>query len=462
MKFQKEKYFGNSDFYKMLFSISIPIMIQNGITNFVGLLDNVMIGQIGTQAMSGVSIVNQILFVYNLCIFGAVSGAGIFAAQYYGQRNKAGVQYTVRFKFLLCVVITTLMILLCLTYGNSLIGLFLNGDGSVQNIQSTLQNGRVYMLVMLFGLPFFMLTQIYGSTLRACGQTVLPMKAGIIAILINLVLNYVLIYGKFGFPALGVAGAAAATVCSRIVECAIVLITIHVKHAAYDFVEGLYQNFYIPKEVIYNILRKGTPLLVNETMWGFGMSTLAACYSLHGLHVVGAMNITNTIGNLFNIVLIAMGEAVAIIVGQILGTGDMKRAKDTAGKIIFTSLILCIGVSVIMILVAPFFPKLYNTSDEIRRMSSTLITLYAIFIPQNAVMNTCYFTLRSGGKTMLAFFFDSFYLWCFNIPVAFLLTRFTLLSVFVVFTCVQLADTIKTILGVVLVKKGIWLQKIVD
>ena len=462
MRFQKEKWFGNSDFYKMLFSISVPIMIQNGITNFVGLLDNVMIGQIGTQAMSGVSIVNQILFVYNLCIFGAVSGAGIFAAQYYGQKNKEGVQYTVRFKFLLCILITTLMILLCLTYGDALIGLFLNGEGSAGNIRATLNNGKIYMFLMLLGLPFFMLTQIYGSTLKACGQTVLPMKAGIIAILINLVLNYVLIYGKFGFPVLGVSGAAIATVCSRLVECSIILVAIHVKHSTYNFVEGLYSGFYIPGDVVGKITKKGTPLLINETMWGAGMSTLAACYSLHGLHVVGAMNITNTIGNLFNIVLIAMGEAVAIIVGQILGTGDMKRAKDTANKIIATSLLLCIGVAFILVLVAPAFPKLYNTSDEIRHMATVLITLVAVFIPQNALLNTCYFTLRSGGKTMLAFFFDSFYVWCFNIPVSFLLTHFTSLNIFVIFTCVQLADTVKTILGIILVQKGIWLQKIVD
>lgn len=462
MTFHKERWFGDRVFYKMLFSISIPIMIQNGITNFVGLLDNVMIGQIGTDAMSGVSIVNQILFVYNLCIFGAVSGAGIFTAQYYGQKNKEGVQYTVRFKALLCIVISLLMIFLCLTNGNLLIGLFLNGEGSAANIQATLNNGRNYMLIMLAGLPFFMLTQIYGSTLKACSHTMLPMKAGIIAILINLVLNYVLIYGKFGFPVLGVSGAAIATVCSRLVECAIVLITVHVKHSTYDFVEGLYHTFYIPKDVAGKIIRKGTPLLVNETMWGAGMSTLAACYSLHGLHVVGAMNITNTIGNLFNIVLIAMGEAVAIIVGQILGTGDMKRAKDTATKIIVISLLLCMGVAAVLILVAPVFPKFYNTSNEIRHMATILIILVAVFIPQNALLNTCYFTLRSGGKTILAFFFDSFYIWCFNIPVAFLLTKFTSLNIFLIFTCVQLADTVKTILGLVLVKKGIWLQKIVD
>lgn len=458
----RQKYFGDAAFYRMVFVIAIPIMIQNGITNFVNMLDNIMIGQIGTEAMTGVSIVNQILFVYNLCIFGAVSGAGIFTAQYYGQKNTEGIRHTVRFKLLTATVITLLTILLCIFGGQSLINIYLTGEGTAASIQASMASGREYMLFMLTGLPFFMITQVYGSTLKECGQTVLPMKAGVAAICINLVLNYLLIYGKFGFPMLGVKGAAIATVCSRVIEMAIIVVSVHRDTVKNPFAIGLYRSFAIPADVVKRITIKGTPLLLNETLWSAGMATLAGCYSLRGVNVVAAFNISNTINNLFQISFIAMGDAVAIIVGQILGTGDMKKAKDTAAKMIVFSVLLCACVAVLMFFVAPVFPNFYKTEEDIKQLAAKLIMISALFIPQHALLNSLYFTLRAGGKTMIAFFFDSVFIWCVSVVLALILARFTTLSILWLYFFVQLADGLKAIIGLILVKKGVWLQNIVD
>lgn len=462
MKHFRQKYFGDAAFYKMVFAIAIPIMIQNGITNFVNMLDNIMIGQIGTEAMTGVSIVNQILFVYNLCLFGAVSGAGIFTAQYYGQKNTDGIRHTVRFKLWAVIVITILTILLCIFSGQSLINIYLTGEGSAASIRMTMESGREYMLFMLAGLPFFMITQVYGSTLRECGQTILPMKAGVAAICINLVFNYLLIYGKFGFPMLGVKGAAIATVLSRVIEAAIIVISVHRDTQKNPFVIGLYQGLAIPRDVIRRIVIKGTPLLLNETLWSAGMATLAGCYSLRGLHVVAALNISNTIANLFHISFIAMGDAVAIIVGQILGTGDMKKAKETDTKIIVFSVLLCTLVAALMFLIAPVFPEFYKTTEDVKQLAVKLIMISALFIPQHALLNTLYFTLRAGGKTLIAFFFDSVFIWCISVVLAFALAKCTPLSILWIYFFVQLADGVKAVIGVVLVKKGVWLHNIVE
>ncbi len=461
MKNFRQKYFGDAAFYKMLFAIAIPIMIQNGITNFVNMLDNIMIGRIGTEAMSGVSIVNQILFVYHLCLFGAVSGAGIFTAQYYGQKNTDGIRHTVRFKLLTVAVITTLTVLLCIFCGRSLISMYLTGEGSAASIQAAMASGREYMLCMLAGLPFFMLTQIYGSTLRECGQTLLPMKAGIAAICINLVFNYLLIYGKFGFPMLGVRGAAIATVLSRVVEAAIIVIFVHSDAEKNPFVIGLYRSFSIPRDVIRRIVVKGTPLLFNETLWSAGIATLTGCYSMRGLHVVAAFNISNTISNLFQISLIAMGDAVAIIVGQILGTGDMKKARETDTKITVFAVLLCSFFAMLMFFAAPVFPNFYNTTEDVKQLAIRLIMITALFIPQHTLLNTSYFTLRAGGKTLIAFFFDSVYIWCVSVVIAFMLAKCTAFSILWIYFFVQLADGIKAAIGVILVKKGVWLHNIV-
>ena len=268
------KFIGDKAFYKMVLAIAVPIMIQNGITNFVGLLDNIMIGRVGTEPMSGVAIVNQLIFVYNLCLFGGVSGAGIFTAQYYGQKNHEGIRQTVRFKIWIVALITLFTTVLFLFAGDNLIQLYLQGEGTVQSAAATLHYGRQYLFIMLTGLLPFMMVQVYSSTLRECGQTLLPMKAGIIAVCVNLVLNYILIYGKFGAPALGVQGAAIATVISRYVEAANILVHTHRRREQNPFVEGLYSTLKVPGNLVRKILIKGTPLLLTETLWAADMPML--------------------------------------------------------------------------------------------------------------------------------------------------------------------------------------------
>ena len=456
------KFIGNKDFYKMVLMIAVPIMIQNGITNFVSLLDNIMIGQVGTEQMSGVAIVNQLIFVYNLCIFGGVSGAGIFTAQYFGQGNHEGVRQTMRFKLWMVTIITVLTVILFLCGGTNLISAYLKGDGSAESITATLFYGKKYLKIMLIGLPAFAMVQIYSSTLRECGQTILPMKAGVAAVVVNLLFNYILIYGKFGAPALGVNGAAIATVLSRYVEMLITVIGVHRKnHSTYSFVISLYSTLKVPKELTLKIMKKGSPLLFNETLWAAGMAMLTQCYSVRGLNVVAGLNVSNTINNVFNIVFIALGDSVAIIVGQLLGAGKMKEARDTDNKLIAFSVMCCTCVALVMFIMAPLFPRLYKINEEAQLLAKYFIIVTAFFMPQNAFLHATYFTLRSGGKTIITFLFDSVFIWCVSVVIAFILSRYTGLPVIVVYAMVQLGDIIKCIIGFILVKKGVWLQNIV-
>ena len=276
-----------------------------------------------------------------------------------------------------------------------------------------------------------------------------------------LVFNYVLIYGKFGFPVLGVQGAAIATVLSRYVEAVIVVGWTHTHKEKNPYAEGLYQTLKVPAFLTKKILIKGTPLLLNETLWAAGMAMLTQCYSVRGLNVVAALNISNTINNVFNIVFIALGDSVAIVVGQLLGAGDMKKARDTDTKMIAFSVFCCTLVAAIMLLMAPLFPMLYNTNQEARELGKYFIMATAIFMPQNAFLHATYFTLRSGGRTIVTFLFDSVFIWCVSVSIAFTLSRFTTLPVIAIYVMVQLGDIIKCVIGFILVKKGVWLQNIV-
>lgn len=456
-----EKFIGDRHFYAKVLSVAVPIMIQSGITNVVNMLDNIMIGQIGTTQMSGASIVNQLIFVYTLGIFGAVSGAGIFTAQYYGRQDMKGIQYTFRYKLLLAVFMTVGVILLFALRGDALISLYLEGEGAASDIRATLLYGRQYLNIMIAGLPAFMLSQVYASTLRECGETVLPMKAGLLAVGMDLIFNYLLIFGKCGFPKLGVEGAAIATVLSRYAEAVVILWWSHCHTKKHPYMKGIYRTFYMPWNVVKAIFIKGTPLLFNEIMWAAGTAALTQCYSLRGLHVIAALNIANTISNVFNIVFIALGESVGIIVGQLLGAGEMERARDTDNKLIAFSVAVCVLIAGCMIATAPFFPNLYNTDLQIRRLATGLIMVMAAFMPQNAFLQAAYFTLRSGGKTVITFIFDSVFIWCVSVPVVFMLSRFTQIPVAAIIVASGLTETIKVIAGFLLVKKGVWLQNIV-
>ncbi len=458
----KKKYFGNKAFYIMVLGIAVPIMIQNGITNFVNLLDNIMVGQLGTEQMSGVSIVNQLIFVYNLCIFGGLSGAGIFTSQYFGQKDDEGIRHTFRYKLWMAVILTVVVIGVFLAFGDPLINLYLQGSSDGGDLAATLGYGRTYLQIMLIGLPAFMMLQVYASTLRECGETVVPMKAGMAAVLVNLVFNYLLIYGKFGFPQLGIAGAAVATVMARYVEAFIVVWWTH-RHADKNtYIVGIYRTLKIPVNIVKKIFIKGTPLLLNEALWSSGMATLTQCYSVRGLNVVAGMNIANTVNNVFSVVFLSMGNAVAIIVGQLLGAGKMEEAKDTDKKIIVFSVLSCTGIAAVMLAFSPLFPLLYNTSEAVRDQATAILMMQAIFMPQAAFLHATYFTLRAGGKTVVTFFFDCAFIWLVSIPVVFVLSRFTDLPAHYIYACGQMAEWGKCIVGFILVKKGVWVQNIVS
>lgn len=457
----KERFIGDRRFYKMILLIAFPILIQNGITSFVSLLDNIMVGQLGTEQMSGVAIVNQLLNVFNICIFGAVSGASIFSAQFYGQGNHEGVRNTFRFKIIICSLITLVWFLIFLFAGSGLINLFLHDNG-VGNIQMTHEAGVEYLMIMIIGIIPYALTQIYASTLRETGETILPMIAGVIAVFINLFLNYLLIFGNFGCPKLGISGAAIATVISRFFETGIVVVWTHAHKEKNIFIQGVYKTLRIPGSLVKQIIIKGTPLLVNETLWSAGQAVLVQCYSLRGLNAVAALNISTTVSNLFNVVFIALGSAISIVVGQQLGAGDMKRAVDTDRKMIFFSVVCCTMIGGLLFAASPAFPKIYNTSEEVRSLAAGLIRISAVFMPLYAFYHAAYFTLRTGGKTMVTFLFDSCYVWVVNIPVAFILSRFTGLPLLPIFFFCQSVEIVKAVLGFVLLKKGIWINNMVE
>ena len=455
------KLIGTGAFYRRVLVIMLPMLIQNVITNFVSLVDNLMVGQIGTEPMSGVAIVNELFFVFNICVIGCIEGADIFTAQFYGKGDLEGVRTSFRFKLLFLLFNLTLFTTLLITMGDRLIMLFIHGGGDVDPAMTFAYARRYLNIVMLQILPFSVV-QLYASTLKCSGMTVVPMAAGGTAVMLNAVLNYVLIFGKLGLPAMGVEGAAIATITAKFTEMAIVVIWTHTHKDKAPFVKGLYSTLRIPAGLAARMLRKSIPLFLNEVLWSTGMAAQTQRFSTRGLSVVPALNITNTCWDLFACAIFAIANTLSIMIGHRLGAGELEEAVDEQRKIMALNVAFCTLLAVIMGLLSPVIPQAYNTTDSVRELASSLLLIVAIMLPVNALVNSCYFTMRSGGKAFFTFLFDSGFIWAVIVPCSYVLTRFTDLDIVPLYAIVQSLALIRTVIGLIFVHKKVWVNNLVD
>ena len=453
---------GNRQFYRSVLTLLIPIVIQQFISSFVSLLDNVMVGSLGTEAISAASIANSVLMVHMLAVFGGLSGASIFGAQFFGKGDFDGMRNTFRFKLYFIAAVTAIAVAVYVLFGSSFIASFLQGESNGGDMELTRALGEDYLHVMLWGLLPFGLAQIYSGTLREAGKTTAPMVAGIIAILTNLFLNWVLIYGNLGAPALGVKGAAIATVVSRYTEMAVIVIHAHRNTRRYPFLAGAYGSLHVPAGLVRRITRTGLPLLVNEILWSLGMTFINQFYSSRGLNAVAALNITGTAWNLFCVIMFAMGSAVSIMVGQRLGAGLMEEARDVDRKLIFLTEVIHIVMGLVMILCSPLVPLLYDVGPEVRDLTRRLLVVAGLALPVHSFAHVTYFTIRSGGRTVITFFFDAVYTWVVTVLLAFCLTRYTSLDILQIYFCVQVIDVVKLVIGLMMLRSDFWARNVVN
>ena len=456
------KLIGTKQFYKNTLSIALPIMIQNAVTNFVSLLDNIMVGQCGLEALSGVAIISQLMFVYFVTVFGATSGPGLFCAQFYGARDEVSLRAAFRFKLAAVLLVCTVGMLILFIWPDQIISLYINDTGSGGDASLMLQHARSYLFIVIWSMPAFAITQSYASTLREVGQTRIPMLASCTAVTLNLLGNWVLIFGKLGFPELGILGAAIATVISRWVEMAFVIVWSHRHGAQVIFPRHLFRSLSIASGLYRRIAVKSMPLFCNELLWSVAQAFLLQMYSLRGLNVVAALNIAYVFLDLCDVVCFSMGSAIGIIVGQLLGAGKLEEAVDTDHKLIAFTVVLSFGIMIIMAVCAPYFPRIYEVPAEVRQLASNLILICAFMTPIEVLPHTFYFTLRSGGKTFITFLFDSAFSWVVNVPVVLLLVYYTTMPVAPLYLCSLLTGLVKCVIGWIMVKRRIWVVNLAE
>ena len=461
------KFIGDKAFYRTVIIILLPLVIQQGITSAVNLLDNLMVGSLGEESLSAVGVVNQILMVFNLTMFGGLSGVSIFGAQFAGKGDVDGMRQSFRAKLYFGMAVVVIGIALLWGFGEEFIGIFLAGETDAARRALALSEGLDYLNIMLFGLFPFMLVQAYAGSMREMGKTVATMVGSVIAILTNLVLNFLLIYPVreltvFGVTftmwgaGMGVRGAALATVIARFVEMFFVLIYAHLHQQRYIFLKGAFRNGYVPMSLLKKIAITGTPLMLNEVLWSLGMTFINQCYSTRGMTALAALNITSTAWNLFCIIMFAMGNAVSIMVGQCLGQGDKQGARDTDNKLIFITIASHIVLGGMLALMAGIIPNWFAVTDEAKHLASQTLVLAGLSLPIHAFLHATYFTIRSGGKTFITFLFDAVYTWCVPAVLAFVLSRYTQANVVLMYFAIQFIDVVKLIIGLFMLRSDFW------
>lgn len=422
-----------------------------------------MVGQTGTFAMSGVSVANQLIGIFNLAVFGLISSASIFGAQFAGKEDYKNVKSCIYYNLFTGLIVSLVSISIFLIFGPNLLSLFMNKDtDSHENILKTIGYGLSYLRIMTIGFIPFAFSQGFSSSMRINGETKLPMFVSIVTVLVNFVFNWILIFGKLGFPALGPSGAAIATVISRFLELSLFIFFANKNKHRFKFYENFISDFHIDKKLFKEITKGGIPLMTNEVLYYLGLAAITQSYSLRGIESLASYNISSTIMGLFIVFHLSMGDCISIVVGRLLGANKIQEAIDTDRKLIVFDFMVAFCVGVVLFILAPNFPKFYNTSEAVKVTATNMLRVGGACLWIGSLYNASYYTLRSGGKTIITLLFDSVGTVFVTYPVSYLLAHYTNLSIVHMYLIICFVDLYKVILGLTLVKKGIWVKNLAD
>lgn len=446
-----KKYVGNKQFYKTALIIAIPLMFQQLITSSVNLIDNLMVGQLGDAALGGVAAVNRYYMIATFGTNGVLAAAAIFIAQYFGAENMQKIKESFRFSILSAFAIMVPFSLAGLVFPE-LIVRFFTDDAAI------LKQGTDYIRVAAYTFLPMALSLSINNAFRACGETRKPLIIGILTALCNTCLNYVLIFGHFGAPAMGVQGAALATLAARIFEMVTLLVVL--KKSDKPFKTKVQNVFRFPFELAQRILIKAAPLACNEVLWSTGMATLFKFYSTRGSEVMSGYSIASTTSDIFFVLFGGMAVASNVLISQELGANRLDEARNNGYRLLGFSTLLSLVFAVAMFGSSFVIPQLYNVSEQARGVAESVTRIQACMFWIYMFTTMCYFILRAGGDTKNTLIMDSVYMWTVNLPLVGLFTYLTDWPIVGLYLVGQATDLLKMVISFRLVRKEKWVHNL--
>jgi putative MATE family efflux protein len=444
--------FEDKEFYNKMLKLSLPVIIQNFISSFINMIDTVMVGKLGETEIAAVGIANQYFFFFNMFLIGICAGCSVFIAQYWGKKDVRNIKRIMGVGLISSIVISLAFVIFGASSPGKIIAMF-NKDYTVIDL------GGRYLRIVLVSYLFTGITFMYNFSLRSIGNAVQPMLISIVALICNAFFNYMLIFGKFGAPAMGVEGAALATVIARVTETTILVISVYTGKGvlAASIKELIDVTFDFVKKSYRTIL----PVILNDICWGFASLVYSVVYGRMGTQAVASIQICNTISNLFMVAVFGMSSAAAVMVGNSIGAGDEKIGRDYAKKFSILSVAVGIILGLVLAVTSPLMLNLFNVSQMVRNNSQIILyVISVIFFIRVLCIILIVGVLRGGGDAKAAFLIEGFTMWFIGVPLTILGAFVFKLPVYAVYSLAILEEATKCVMGIVRLRSGKWIKNV--
>ncbi len=444
--------FTDRDFYQQMLKLALPIIIQNFISSFLNMLDTVMVGRLGETEIAAVGIANQYFFFFNMFMFGLCAGCGVFISQFWGKGDLPNIKRILGIGLGSSIAFALGFMILGLLVPGKIMALF-NNDPLVIRL------GAKYLKIVLASYLFTSITFSYNFALRSIGNTIQPMLISGLALVCNAFFNYLFIFGKMGAPAMGVEGAALATVIARVVEASILVVVIYKGKGA--LAASFKELTNLSLEFVKKSYRTILPVILNDICWGFGTMVYAAVYGRMGTQAVAAVQISNTVNNLFMVVIFGMSSAAAVMVGQSIGAGQERIGKEYAKRFSILAVVAGIGLGLLLATVSPLILDMFNLSKLARDYSQIILYIISVvFFIRVFDIILIVGILRGGGDARQALLIEGFTMWFIGVPLTILGAFVFKLPIYTVYALALLEEIAKGILGIIRLKSGRWINNV--
>ncbi len=446
-------FIGSKSFYKGALAVMIPVVLQQLVNTLFNVVDTVMVGSLGENVMSAVAVANKPGMIFNGCFFGLTGAGGLMLSQYFGAKDHEQCQSLFSLQFVLGLFFSALYFAVLRFFPEWVMGIYVRDE-------NTIAIGVSYLRIISFSyLPAAVSTTCIFS-MRSLGRNKVPMTISLAALLMNAFFNYIFMYGKLGFPAMGVEGAALGTLVSRTVEMCIYLFVLLTRRSFFSLrLDALFQ---IRPAVLKSFIRRALPLTANELMWSTGLNVFFWAYARLDEPSIPAMVIADQAFMVGFVLSAGVSSAVSVLIGTELGAGNFVQAKKSCKHLLFLDVCVALLCSTVGILCSFIMPYIIPVQPELRSLSTGLTMLYSLFYPVNCVYAFCFFCLRAGGDTKNAALLDSVYMWVLPIPVVFAMAMLGRGSITlpVAIATVQFLMNAKIVLALRIVRRGKWIRNI--
>ena len=445
------KCFKDKEFLNKFIKISLPIMLSSLISFCVSFVDNIMVGSISNETVSGVYAANQVSYLFYMSVFGILEGAGIFVQQYNGAKDNEHIKQCVRYKWYITILLLVITMPIVYFLGKYLIMAYSNKDA---NYELILKEGMDYLRVAAIGYIPGAIALVYSYTLREIGKTIYPMISSLIAICLNCALNALFIYGLD----MGGVGAAIATVIARVIECLFLIVASKIKK--FEFANKTFSSIKIEKELFKGLRKKTWALFINEIGFAIGMMLQSLAFSQRD-DVLSSISIVSTVSEIFGVFGNGLAVGIGVIIGSSLGADKLDEARDANKKLIWLGVWMSLLFSVIIASLSPIIPNLFSEVNlSQKELASKLILVFAVVLVFQTLALISYFTLRAGGRTLATLILDTGSMVFLYLPASWILAVFTNIDMLYIFMIVRGLDILKAVVGLFLLKKGKWVVNI--